>query len=60
MHVVVLDWLSVRETGADELYKQLRVEENHDCSRQLEALRQTEFITVVCSLLLTLVEENNS
>ena len=32
MHVVVVDWLSVKETVADELDKQLRVEENHDCS----------------------------
>ena len=30
MHVVVVDWLSVKETVADELDKQLRVEENHD------------------------------
>ena len=32
MHVVVVDCLSVRGTVADELDKQLRVEENHDCS----------------------------
>ena len=32
MHVVVVDWLSVKETVADELDKQLRIEENHDCS----------------------------
>ena len=32
MHVVVVDWLFVKETVADELDKQLRVEENHDCS----------------------------
>ena len=32
MHVVVVDWLSVKETVADELNKQLRMEENHDCS----------------------------
>ena len=29
IHVVVVEWLSVRETGADELNKQLTVEENH-------------------------------
>ena len=57
MHVVVVDWLSVKETGADELDKQLTVEENHGCPWQLETLRQTEFIIVVYSLLLTLVEE---
>ena len=32
MHVVVVDWLSVKETVTDELDKQLRVEENHDYS----------------------------
>ena len=32
MHVVVVGWLSVRETGADELNKQLTVEKNHGCS----------------------------
>ena len=32
MHVAVVDRLSVRETVADELDKQLRVTENHDCS----------------------------
>ena len=32
MHVVVVEWLSVRETVADELDKQLTVEENHGCS----------------------------
>ena len=59
MHVIVLDWLSVKETVADELDKQLRIEENHDCSWQLETLRQTELMIVVCSLLLTAVEKNN-
>ena len=60
MHVVVVDWLSVKETVAVELDKQLKIEENHDCSLQLETLRQTELIIVVCSLLLTVVEEKNS
>ena len=32
MHVVVVNWLSVRGTVANELDKLLRVEENHDCS----------------------------
>ena len=57
MHRVVVDWLSVKETVADELDKQLGIEQNHDCSLQLETLRQTELMTVVCSLLLTVVEE---
>ena len=43
MHVVVVDWLSVKETVTDELDRQLRIEENHNCSWQLETLRQTEF-----------------
>ena len=60
MHVVVVDWLSVKETVADELNKQLRIEENHDCSWQLETLRQTELMIVVCSLFLTLADEKNS
>ena len=30
--MVVVEWLFVRKTGADELDKQLRVEENDDCS----------------------------
>ena len=47
MQVVVVDWLSVKETVADELNKQLRIEENHDCSWQLEKLRQTELMIVV-------------
>ena len=73
MHVVVSDWLPVKETVADELDKQLRIEENHDSSLQLETLRQTELMIAVCSLLLTVwrkkivnvmvvvvvVEENN-
>ena len=72
MHVVVADWLSVKETVADELDKQLRIKEIHDSSLQLETLRQTELMIAVCSLLLTvwrnkivnvmvvvMVEENN-
>ena len=47
------------EYVADELDKQLRIEENHDCSWQLETLRQTELMIVVCSLLLSVVEKNN-
>ena len=57
MHVVVVDCLSVKETVTDELNKQLRIQENHDCSWQLEKLRQTELMIVVCSLLLTVVDE---
>ena len=52
-----MDWLSVKETVADELDKQLGIEQNHDCSLQLETLGKTELMIVVCSLLLTVVEE---
>ena len=51
MHVVVVEWLSVRETGADELNKQLTVEENHGCSLQLETMPQSELIVVIYVLL---------
>ena len=57
MHEVLVASPSVRETGADELDKQLRVEENHDWFWQLETLRQTELMIIVCSLLLTVVDE---
>ena len=52
-----MDWLSLNETVADELDKQLRIGENHKCSWQRETLRQTEIMIIVCSLLLTVVEE---
>ena len=51
MHVVVVEWLSVRETGADELNKQLTVEENHGCSWQLQTMPQSELIVVIYVLL---------
>ena len=51
MHVVVVEWLSVRETGTDKLNKRLTVEENHGCSRQLETLLQSELIVVIYVLL---------
>ena len=50
MYVVVVEWWSVGETGADELDKQLTVEENHDCSSQHETLLQNKLMIVVCSL----------
>ena len=52
-----MDWLSLKETVADELDKQLRIGENQECSWQRETLRQTEIMIVVCSLLLTVVDE---
>ena len=50
MYAVVVEWWSVGETGADELDKQLTVEENHDCSSQHETLLQNKLMIVVCSL----------
>ena len=57
--MVVVDWLFARETGADELDKQLRVEENHDCSWDLEKLLQTELMLVICGLLYNYLEGKN-
>ena len=54
-----MEWRSVRETGADELDKQLTIEENHDCSSLLETLLQNKLMIVLCSLLLNVVEESN-
>ena len=38
MHAWVMECLFVRETGADELDKQLTVEENHGCSSRHETV----------------------
>ena len=54
-----MEWRSVRETGADELDKQLTTGENHDCSSLLETLLQNKLMIVLCSLLLNVVEESN-
>ena len=55
-----MEWRSVRETGADELDKQLTIGENHDdCSSLHETLLQNELMIVLCSLLLNVVEESN-
>ena len=51
MRVVVVGWLSVRETGTDELDKQLKVEENHGFSWRHETLLQTELIVIIYGLL---------
>ena len=54
-----MEWRSVRETGADELDKQLTIGENHDWSSLLETLLQNKLMIVLCSLLLNVVEESN-
>ena len=55
-----MEWRSVRETGTDELDKQLTVEENHDCSSLHETLLQNKLLMIaLCSLLLNVVEESN-
>ena len=42
-----MEWRSVEETGADELNKQLTVEENHDCSSLHEILLQNKLMIIV-------------
>ena len=59
MHAVIVEWRSGRETGADELDKQLTIGENNDCSSLLETLLQNKLMIVFCSLLLNVVEESN-
>ena len=59
MHAVIVEWRSGRETGADELDKQLTIGENHDCSLLHETLLQNKLMIVLCSLLLNVVEESN-
>ena len=54
-----MEWRSVRETGADELDKQLTIGENHDWSSLLETLLQNKLMIVLCSLLLNVLEESN-
>ena len=59
MHAVIVEWRSGRETGGDELDKQLTIGENHDCSSLHETLLQNKLMIVLCSLLLNVVEESN-
>ena len=51
VHVVLVEWLSLKETGADEQGNQLTAEENHDCCSLHETLLQNELIIAVGSLL---------
>ena len=51
MHAVAVEWLSLKETGADKQGNQLTVEENHDCCSLHETLLQNELRMAVGSLL---------
>ena len=51
MHVVVMESLSLKETGADEQGNQLTDEENHDCCLLRETLLPNELMIAVGSLL---------
>ena len=51
MHVVVVEWLSFKETGADEQGNQLTAEENHDCCLLHETLLLNELMMAVGSIL---------
>ena len=50
MHVVAVEWLSLKETGADEQVSQLTAEGNHDCCSLQETLLLNEQIVAVFSL----------
>ena len=50
-HVVVVEWLSLNETDADEQGNQLTAEENHDCCLLHETLLQNELRMALSSLL---------
>ena len=45
-HAFVVELLSERETGADELDHQLTVEENHGCSSRHGTLLQNELVII--------------
>ena len=48
MHEFAVEWLSLKETGADEQDDQLTAEENHDsCSLHFKTLLQNELMIVV-------------
>ena len=51
MHEFAVEWLSLKETGADEQGNQLTAEKNHHCCLLHETLQQNEHTMVVCSLL---------
>ena len=49
MNVVVVEWLSLKETGADEQGNQLTAEENHDCCLLHKTLKPNELMMAVGS-----------
>ena len=51
VNVVVVEWLSLKETGADEQGNQLTAEENHDCCLLHKTLKPNELMMAVGSLL---------
>ena len=51
MHVVVVEKLSLKETGADKQDNQLTAEENPDCCSLNETLLKNELKMAVGSLL---------
>ena len=51
MNVVVVEWLSLKETGADEQGNQLTAEENHGCCLLHKTLKPNELMMAVGSLL---------
>ena len=51
MHVVVVEWPSLKETSADEQGNQLTAEENHDCCLLHETLPPNKLMMAVGSLL---------
>ena len=57
MNVVVVEWLSLKETGADEQGNQLTAEENHDCCLLHKTLKPNELMMAVGSLLWNLGEK---
>ena len=51
MNVVIVEWLSLKATGADEQGNKLTAEENHDCCLLHETLLQNELMKAAGSLL---------
>ena len=57
MYLLVVEQLSLKETGADKQDNQLTAKENHDCCSLHETLLQNELKMAVSSLLQNLVEK---
>ena len=52
MHALAVEWLSLKETGADNQENQRTAEENPDCCSVHEILLQNKVMMIVCSLLI--------